>query len=316
MNETQRISDLINAYSNILLIIHQFPDGDTIASSLALYIALKKLAKNVTIACNDSVPEPFLFLPKAREIKRDFLQGDWDLIIVLDCGDLRRTGYSDRIKAFAGRKKRLINIDHHPRNDLHKIANINFFDESVAAVAELVEPIITMLGVEIEKEIATCLLTAIYTDTGGFMHSNTTPETLSLASKLLSRGARLKLIIQNINNARTLPSLKLWGKALERIVYNSKYEIVYSIITQKDILECDAKSSDVAGVVNLINNVPNANAVILFCEYQGNEIRVSLRTEKKGVDLSRLANFFGGGGHKKAAGFNFQGKISRLVDLR
>jgi len=148
------------------------------------------------------------------------------------------------------------------------------------------------------------------------MHSNTTPETLGLASKLLSHGARLKLITQNINNAKTLASLKLWGKALERIVYNSKYEIVYSIITQKDILECDAKPSDVAGVVNLINSVPNASAVILFCEHQDNEIRVSLRTEKRGVDLSRLANIFGGGGHKKAAGFSFKGKMSRLVGLR
>mgnify|MGYP001570000301 FL=1 len=315
MNETQRITDLINTYSNILLVIHQFPDGDTIASSLALYIALKKLEKNVTIACNDSIPEPFLFLPKVREIKRDFLQGDWDLIIVLDCGDLRRTGFSERIKAFATRKKHLINIDHHPRNDLHKIANVNFFDESVAAVAELVEPIITHLGVKIEKEIATCLLMAIYTDTGGFMHSNTTPKTLSLASRMLSCGARLKLIAQNINNSKTLPSLKLWGKALERIVYNSKYEIVYSIITQKDILECGAEQSDVAGVVNLINSVPGASAVILFCEYPDNEIRVSLRTEQKGVDLSRLANYFGGGGHKKAAGFSFKGKMSQFFDF-
>ncbi|TSC92808.1 MAG: Uncharacterized protein CEN89_438 [Candidatus Berkelbacteria bacterium Licking1014_7] len=311
-NQTQiikKITDILSRYSRFLLVVHQFPDGDTLASSLALFIALRSLKKEVVIVCCDDIPAPFLFLPQVSKIKKDFLQGDWDAVLILDCGDLRRTGFSQRLTNFARHKRKLINIDHHPKNDLHKVANINLFDDKRAAVAELVYEIINGLGVEIKKEIATCLLTAIFTDTGGFMHSNTSPATLELAALLLRRGARLRAITQNITGSKSLSALKLWGKTLERLAYNKKYNLVYSVILNDDLRECNATKSDVAGVINLINTVPDARLVILFFQHSEHEIKVSIRTEAQGVNLSRLAGIFGGGGHKKAAGFCVNGKI-------
>lgn len=305
----ETVIDWLHRYDTILIIIHQFPDGDTIASSLALARALKKLGKLVTVAGKDPVPAPFTFLPESATIQRDFLGGDWQVIIVLDCGDLKRTGFVERIRAFARDKKRLVNIDHHPKNDLHKIANITYFDGSAAAVGEIVTDIIDLLGVRIDKEMATCLLTALYTDTGGFKHSNTTVKTLEYAARFMAAGARLKKISNNISNSKSVASLRIWGVILSRILYKPRIGLVSSVVTQQDLAECDATLDDLGGAVNLIGAVPGARASILFVELPDNQIKASLRTESDCVDVSKIAEIFGGGGHKKASGFIINGRI-------
>jgi len=303
------VVNLLKLYENILIVIHLSPDGDTIASSLALTKALQVLNKNVVVVGKDPIPKPFEYLPGIELIQKDFLQGDWEAIIVMDCGDLKRTGFMDRIKEFALRKKRLINIDHHPKNDLHKLANVNLFDTEASATGEIIYTIIKKLNVKIDKDIATNLLTAIYTDTGGFKHSNTTNNTLTIASDLLSCGARLKKITQNITVNKNISSLKLWGLALSRIQKSPCQRIISSIITNKDILATNSTIEDLAGVVNMLASVPNAKASILFSEVADGQVRASLRTEDSKVDVSRIAAFYNGGGHKKAAGFTIPGKI-------
>ena len=304
-----RVIDWLHKDDTILIIIHQFPDGDTIASSLALARALKTLGKTVVVTGKDPVPAPFMFLPESDTIQRDYLGGDWQVIIVLDCGDLKRTGFVERIRSFARDKKRLINIDHHPKNDLHKIANITYFDGSAAAVGEIVTEIIDLLGVRIDKEMATCLLTALYTDTGGFKHSNTTVTTLEYAARFMEAGARLKKISNNISNSKSVASLHIWGIILSRIMYTKKIGLVRSIVTQRDLQECGATLEDLGGAVNLIGAVPGARASMLFVELPDGQIKASLRTESDSVDVSKIAEIFGGGGHKKASGFIINGTI-------
>ncbi len=304
-----RTIELLNRFEKILLVIHRSPDGDAIASALALARALRKMAKEVIIVSKDPIPPTFQFLPESDTINQDFFQSDWDVIVVMDCGDLKRTGFPTRIKDFANRRKRLINIDHHPKNDLHKIANINFFDTSASSTGEMVAEVINGLKVPLDKEIATCLLTALYTDTGGFKHSNTSQKTLELASRLMVHGARLKTITNHISNSKTVPSLKLWGVVLSRLHYNRDLGIMASLVTQKDLQECGATFEDLAGAVNLIGSVPGSKVAILLAEQTDGMVKASLRTESDKVDVSKIAQVFGGGGHKKASGFTVAGKI-------
>lgn len=300
----------LKAHDKILIMIHENPDGDTLASASAMYLVLKKMGKNPSMVCKDKVPRPFQFLPEMNKIKEDFLFGDFDIMLAIDCGDIRRTGFDERLKDFAKKKRKvLINIDHHPKNDLHKIANLNLIDYNASSTSEIIWELLQKMEVEIDKEIATAILTGLYTDTGGFKHSNTTEKTLEIASELLKHGARIKAITKNVSLNKTVPAMRLWGIALTRLHKHSEFKIVSSVITKEDLKKCEATYDDLAGVVNLINTIPDSKAAILFYEIDDGKIRASIRTENEKVDVSRLAKIFGGGGHKKASGFTVEGKL-------
>jgi len=300
----------ITSFNKILIMIHENPDGDTLAASSAIFQVLKKMGKSPEMVCKDDIPRPFLFLPEMGKIKKDFLFGDFDIILAIDCGDIRRTGFDDRLKSFSRKKSKfLINIDHHPKNDLHKIANLNLVDFEASSTSEIIWEMLSEMDIEIDKNIATALFTGLYTDTGGFKHSNTSKKTLEIASELLKHGARIKLVNRNVSLNKTIPAMKLWGVALTRLHRNSKLKIISSVITREDLKKCQATYEDIAGVVNLINTIPDSKAAILFFETPENTIRASIRTEDNGVDVSRLAAIFGGGGHKKASGFTVDGRL-------
>lgn len=301
---------LISRAQKILILLHEFPDGDTVASSLALYLALKKLGKEVVCACKDNVPEPFLFLSQSDVIKHDFLLGDFGLVVIIDCGDLRRTGYAERLKELVKtRKIKILNIDHHSKSNLTKLATVSFVDEGKAAAGEIVCELLGALKIEVTPPIATCILCALYTDTGGFQFSNTTPAALELAGRMLAAGGRLKEITENIELAKSPALLRLWGVALSRVRVN-KLGIASSVVLQKDLALCGASQEDISGIVNLMNTVSEARVSVLFFEAETGKIKASLRCGSTGdVDVSRLAAVFGGGGHKKAAGFYLDGEI-------
>lgn len=294
---------------NILVIIHRNPDGDAIASSLALVSALKSIGKHAVVVGKDPIPTPFLFLPGTETIHKDYLQGDWDTMVVLDCGDLKRTGFPERIAEFAKNKKRLINIDHHPKNDLHKIANITLFDEKVAAVGEIVTKIIDNLKIELDKNIATCLLTSLYTDTGGFKHANTSSQTLGLAARFMAAGARLNTITKYISNPKSISGLRTWGFVLSQTVYHSQTGLVTAVVTQSDLEKVAGTADELSGAINIIGNIPQAKGSLLLIELPDDQLKVCLRARNAEINILKLARFFEGGGHKKASGFTIPGKI-------
>lgn len=303
------IAHVVEGAERFLLITHENPDGDAIGTTLALGTALKRLGKTVRMTCVDEVPQPFRFLPGVGELARDCLLGSHDAIIIIDCGDLKRTGMANRIREFTAIRSRIINIDHHQRNDLHKLARWNYVNSEASSAAELVFDLIEELGVVIDADIATCLLAGLYNDTGGFKHSNTSPTVLRQAAYLMDRGARLKEITENVANYKSVPALKLWGVALSRLEYHPTLGIVSSVITQADLAACNAYQEDLAGCVNLINCVPEARAAILLAELPDGRIKASIRTERNQVNVAALAGLFGGGGIKKAAGFSFTGQF-------
>lgn len=309
MGSFSKIKKLLEEKDSFLLIGHKKPDGDCLGSILALGEILESLGKKVVMACKDTVPEAFDFLPSSSKIKSDFLFGDFEAVILLDNGDFKRTGFAKRIKDFGLKRIPVVNIDHHPKNDLWRIATINYVDENASSTAELLFEIFQGIKIDLSPRVATALLAGIFYDTGGFHHSNTSAKVYKIVSELLKRGAKLRKISDNIGNVCSIPMLKLWGIALSRMHLNSEYKIAASIVLQSDLAETGADEEEVSGLVNLINSIPEAEVALLLYETADGKIKGSLRTESDRIDVSKLAKVFGGGGHKKASGFMVEGKI-------
>lgn len=311
MPSFEKLKTMLLAGGRFLVIGHIQPDGDAIGSMLAFGEIMKGMGKEVDLVIKDPVPDVFYFLPGWESIKNDFLVGSYDCIVLLDNGDLKRTGFAERIKQARSKHIPIINIDHHIKNDIWKIATINYADESAPATAFILYDIAMALGVSLSPAVATCLLAGIYNDTGGFHHSNTTDRVLAIVSDLLSHGGKLKQISDHMSNDRSMSRLRLWGVALNSLVFNREYAIVTAILTQEDIKQANASEDDVTGLANLLNSANEAETALLLYEAEDGKIRGSLRTENNKIDVAELATYLGGGGHKKAAGFNFEGRLAK-----
>ena len=303
-------ADFIIKNDNFLIISHIKPDGDTIAGALALNLFLKEIGKKSTPVCLEAVPKAFDFMRSIINFRQDFLFGDFQAVILVDNGDLKRTGFDQRIKEYARLKKPIINIDHHPQNDIWKIAKINLINEEVSSSSEIIYHLLEKIDPSlINSQIAAALLCGIYTDTGGFKHSTTSSETLAIASRLLSAGAKLKEISESFSDKHPFPTLKLWGTVLKNLRFKEDFQAMISVVTQLDIQSAGANDDDLAGVVNMMNSVPGPEFVLLLYETKDGNIRGSLRSDSTKIDLARIAKLFGGGGHKRASGFLIPGRL-------
>ncbi len=309
MGAFSKIKNIIDTSNRFLLIGHQSPDGDCLGSLLAFGEFLRNLSKDVALACKDEVPSVFYFLPGYETIKNDFLLGEYDAVFLLDNGDFKRTGFDQRLQHLAKRRIPIVNIDHHQKNDLWKVANVNYVCETASSTCELIYELIDGMKGKFTPSISTSLLCGIYTDTGGFQHENTREKVFEITSFLLSKGAKLKNITGNLLNTRSTAMLRLWGMALSRLTINKKLGIASLIVTQNDLKKANASEDCVSGLVNLISSIPEAKISLLLYEAADGKIKGSLRTENSKFDVSKLARFFGGGGHKRAAGFSVDGII-------
>lgn len=307
MGSFKKISNSFTDNDNFVLICHIDPDGDAVGSMLALGKALLKLKKKVSFVSKCTVPEVFKFLVD-EEISQT-LPASFDVVVLLDCGDFRRTGFSEELRVAKEAGKIIVNIDHHSKNDIWKFANINYVNEESSSTAEIIYNLIIGLKYEISPDIATALLAGIYTDTGGFKHSNTKSAVLEIVSDLLKRGGKLKKIAENVELQKPISLFRLWGIALSRLEINQKYGIALSYITQEDLQNSNSTEEEVSGLVNLLNSTSEAQIAMLLYEAKDDKIKGSIRTEKDDIDVSKLAAVFGGGGHKKAAGFEIEGKF-------
>lgn len=304
----EKLIELIKIYDSFLIIIHAKPDGDSIAAALALHLAFNKMKKHSEVICSDEIPQNFLFLPKSNKIKHDAVFGSFDLIFLIDCGDLERTGFKSRVISFA-QKNRLINIDHHPKNDLHKIAYINFTNYGVCATVEIIFNIINSLKILVDRNIATCLLTGLFTDTGGFRHNNTTSNTFLLASLLIKKGASLSKIAKYFSANPDLNSLKLRGIAFGRVKINPKYQLACTCIKFDDLKNLKADESNTQGIINFLIEMPNIKWAIVFTEKKPNLIQAKIRNKTKKFSVAKFATIFGGKGRKNMSGFELTGKL-------
>lgn len=301
IDNIENIIDYINRSNDFIVTSHISPDGDNIGSTLSMYNSLKKLKKNVYYVLDDTPPKNLEFLLKDVNIlKSNEFNIDKFNIISLDCGDRKRICLSDEIKDKA---QKIICIDHHASND--KYGDLNYIDTNASSTCELVYNVLVAYNKKynidlIDENIATFLYTGLVTDTGNFMYSNTHPTSFDMAKNLLLKGAKKESIIQNIFQSNSANYYKLLGEALNTLdIIDNK---VACISINKEMLKRNIISfNDVDGITSYTRDIEGVEVGILLKEKKDNEIKVSLRS-KSYVDVSKIAQSFGGGGHIKAAG--------------
>ncbi len=308
----RQICDAIHKRQSFLLTSHARPDGDSIGSQLAMAFALDALGKRVRIINADAAPDHYREFPGLERVEiRSEVPADAaaDALIVMECSDLTRTG----VRGFEGRY--IINIDHHVGNRMY--GALNWFDESAAACGEMVFELIRALGVPLSPEIATHIYLAILTDTGSFHHSNITPRTFDICRQTVEAGVNPAAMARRVFDSNSFGKLKLIGALLDsmQLVDDGRLAVLY--MDDAMLAACGCTYNDTEGVINLPLTAREIQAVVFFKASAG-DVRVSMRS-KYDVDVRLVANQFGGGGHKNAAGFTVTGSLEevrpRIVEL-
>lgn len=308
-----QIWNAINNSQRILLTTHESPDGDAIGSLLSFYQVLKSLDKNVEMFVNDEIPVNLNFLSYINYIRNDYkwlMTQKFDLIIILDAGNIERAGLKKYLSNL-NKIPRIINIDHHVSNN--NFGDINLVNTEQSSVCEILYNLFKQNNIEINSKLATCLLIGIIYDTNYFINSNTSHQTLKITGELIKLGAKRDLILKNLYQQSKIRDLKLWGKALSRLNIDVKTEIATTVIFQDD-LDFNFNDNAFEGFTNFLNSLSEAKAVMVIKEEDSQMIKGSLRTTRDDVDVCKIAKEYGGGGHRKAAGFRVRGKIIKTKD--
>lgn len=300
------IRDAIRQRQRFLLTSHARPDGDSIGSQLAMAFALDALGKQVRIVNSDAAPEHYQGFPGMERIQiaSSADVSDVDGVIVMECGDLARTGVAGLEHRF------VINIDHHLGNTMY--GAVNWFDESAAACGEMVFDVIRALGVPLSFEIATHIYLAILTDTGSFHHSNITPRTFDICRQTVEAGVNPAAMARRVFDSNSFGKLKLIGALLDSMELADEGRLAILYLDDTMLEACGCTNNDTEGLINLPLTAREIQAVVFFKVTTDNAVRVSMRS-KYDVDVRKVANAFGGGGHKNAAGFTVNGT---LADVR
>lgn len=309
-NSLKEIAESILNSKQIFIASHINPDGDNLGSSLALYLALKKLSKNVNVLWVDSIPLDYLFLPEVDNIKRkeDLNIEDNYTLITLDSANLDRLGIN---KELAVNAPKLINIDHHISNT--KYGDLYYVDPESSSTGEIIFELIKELDVDLDPEISNCLYTAISSDTGSFMYSNTTSKTHRIVSKLYESGLKTDEININLYQSNSYKRTILQSKVLMELelYYDSKLAI--GIVDEEILNSTDTSMEDTEGIVEKIRDIEGIEVAVLIKENYEN-FKISTRS-KRYVNVSKVCEKFNGGGHIRAAGCTFN-KENTLEEIK
>lgn len=289
------IKDEIYEAKNIVILTHDVPDGDAIGSSLAMYIGLKQIGKDVDVLI-PKYSNVYSFLPCADKILDKGRIENYDLAIALDCGDIKRLNGFASYFEYANCK---ISIDHHEANTM--FADYNFVNPTAPACCQILIMVLKELGVQITKDIGTCLLTGIITDTGGFKYQSVKPETFEFAAELLNEGVNVSEIYRKVLQTVSKEKFELRKIAMDRIELLENGKIAFTYITRKD--EEQVNSDDHDGIVEMGRDIEGVEISIFLREVDDNSYKISLRSNDY-VNVSDICLLFGGGGHIRAAGGN------------
>jgi phosphoesterase RecJ-like protein len=301
----RRICEQLLRFRRVAVTSHMRPDGDSIGSSLALAWALAELGIDARVIHRDPPPPALVEFPGVEQIAvGEALPADIDAVVVLECGDLARTG----LTGFDGRT--VINIDHHPGNTGY--GSSQWFDGSAAACGEMVFEIIAELGVPLTADMATQLFVAIVTDTGSYRFPGVSPRTFTISARLVEAGADPVRVAGTLYDSHTLPRLRLQGTVLQSMELVESGRLAILRLDDEALASVDATPEDTEGLINLPLSVKEIQAAVFFREAANGQWRVSLRS-KGDIDVGRVARSFGGGGHKNASGCTLSGS---LTDVR
>lgn len=304
----ERIVAELRSRERWLVVSHARPDGDAVGSALTMSCLLEQMGKQVDIVLSDSVPWVYRTLPGVEHIqrKKSISAADYDAAIILECDGTERTGIEGLDGMF------LINIDHHRTG--RNYGAINWIDPDASAVAALVYDLALAAGVEVNASMATCLYTALMTDTGSFTYPGTSADTFTLAHALIDLGAKADTVARDVLYSVPAARIQLLGVALSRIRIEGP--LAWTFIMQNDLDELSATDEDSEGTVNYLISIADVEAAAFLREMPGQpqRFRTSLRS-KSSVDVSHAATLCGGGGHRNAAGCTIDGPLDAAVAL-
>jgi bifunctional oligoribonuclease and PAP phosphatase NrnA len=302
----ERVLQEIRARRRFVVTSHARPDGDGIGSALALGQMLRVMGKDAEVVMHDGVPRIYQNLPFAdRVIHADVVPADFPAngaVILLECDSTRRALLEGLEEHF------LINIDHHASG--RNFAHINWIDSSVMATAELVFRLGRLACVPVDRDIATCLYTALMTDTGSFMFEGTNEHTFTVARELVLAGADPAHCARPIYFGHSTAKLRLLGAALSNL--HREGHLAWIWVTQEQMQRFGAREEDCEGLVNYALSIADVQVAIFFRELADRRFRISLRSKGE-VNVSTVAEHFGGGGHKCASGCSIDGPLAMAV---
>jgi phosphoesterase RecJ-like protein len=302
----KELFDAVAKNQRILVVGDGKPDGDSLGSSSAFYLWLKREGKTTALFCVAPIPKNFLFLDGIHDQTNDptIFDQPWDMVITFDTGSLKHCGILDFLPRIQG-KPVIVDIDHHATNELFGV--INLVDTKASSTCEMVYRFFEANDVILDDRMATSLLTGLCTDTSHFSNSGTNAKAMEAASTCYASGARHTDILKNLVLNKSVASLKIWGKALERLRHVPEYDMAITWFKHED-LEGPGSDEAVEGISNFLSSAcSGADTMLVLREKNDGLVKGSMRSIKR--DISRLAQQLGGGGHKRAAGFAVKGKI-------
>lgn len=299
------ILEEIKKAETIVVLSHESPDGDAVSSSLSVMHALAQTGKKVDVV----IPEYskiFEFLPGAENILKNGKEEPYDLAISVDCTDLKRLAGGNEYFETA---KRTIEIDHHSVNAM--FADLNYVDPVAPACCQVLAALFEYYSIQITPELATCILTGIVTDTGGFQWGGVSAETFEFAAELLRKGAKLKDICRIALRNKSKAHCELEKITYDRLEFFEDGKISFAYLSLEDYEKAKAEMGDDEGLVELIRDIQGVEIAILLKEKEGaNGYKASLRSHET-INVSDVCMMLGGGGHRGAAGCFVSGTLEQ-----
>ena len=298
MRKLDTILDLIRGAEHIALVCHLSPDGDAMGSMLGMRLGLEKMGKQVSAFCQDPVPRNLTYLPGSECVQGPAAVGTerYDLLLALDCADLERIGECSDLQHCAAHTAQ---VDHHGTNPRYFEASC--VDSTASATVLICYEMLTRLGVEIDRDIATCLYTGLSTDTGNFAFSCTTKEAFQVAGELLEKGAPTVDIVRRMFRVKEKPAVMLLERALRSIQFYADGEVTVTTITSQDLQECGALREHSDGIVNQGLDITGVKLTCMLREDAPGDVKAGFRAVD-GYRVDQIASSFGGGGHPLASG--------------
>lgn len=297
MNSLNEIASIISRGDDFTLVAHVSPDGDALGSMLGLQLILEAMGKRSQSVCDGRVPPIYGFLPGAEWIVHASDARRSRCVIAVDCADKHRMGIAAKLFDAA---ETTVAIDHHATNA--GFAQANYISGGTASTGEIIFELANIMGVAIDGDMATCLYTAVLTDTGRFSHSNTTPNSLFTASKLIEAGADASRLNRLIYSNFPCSKLRMLGRALNLLELFEDGRIGLIAVSQDDMASVGASNDDCEGIVEHIRDIDTVEIAVFVRQARDGSYKVSMRS-KDYADVAKISERYGGGGHERAAGF-------------
>lgn len=304
----EAVVNCLQRENRIVLIGHSIPDGDCIGACFGLGLALEEAGKEVGIIITDPIPPIYNYLAGSHLLRNPSSIVPGGVFCYLDCADQERTGALP--PDFASQARVVVNIDHHVSNK--GFGDYCWVQPQAAATCEICLSILDAMGITPSFQVANALYTGIVMDTGSFQYSSVTPQTLRTAARLLDYGADKDLIRQALFEAKSLTEMRVLGLTICNMKFNHDHRLGWSSLSQNELASVGAADLHFEGIINHIRNIEGVQIAILFREISENKIKLGFRSRGT-YDVNQIAAYWGGGGHRLAAGASVEGKLEEVM---